>query len=274
MPVLRASQIDDLRELQTICQQRGADVVIIGAVAFRIFVEDADRETRDIDLAVAVDLEDLAAFYQLLGGLGWQRDSRNEQRWQTRRGSWIDLLPAGPRLRAQRKLVWPESGHVMSLAGFGHVFSNAVAVEVAPGLRVKVVPPPVLALLKMASYLDDPQGRAKDLIDIRRLLRAHAMGTERLFSDDVFAAELPDIEFAGAYLLGSDVKKIVTHEDLGLVNTFVATIAEAIEHAPALDLEGRDTERFRQQLAAFRKGLALPGSREGSMNKIDIDHDF
>src|SRR5579859_7663813 len=120
MTVLRRTQIEDLQELQAVCKRRGADLAIIGAIAYRIFVDDADRETRDVDLAVALDLEEMAAFLRLLEALGWQRDARNEQRWQTRRGSWIDLLPAGPALRAQGKLVWPESGHEMSLVGFTH----------------------------------------------------------------------------------------------------------------------------------------------------------
>jgi predicted nucleotidyltransferase len=255
MTVLRRSQIEDLQEVQTICKQQGADVVIIGAVAYRLFVDDADRETRDIDLAVALDLVDMLPFQKLLQGLGWQRDLRNEQRWQTRRGGWIDLLPAGPALRSQGKLVWPESGHVMSLAGFGHVFADSVFTELAPGFELKVVPPAVLALVKMGSYLDDPYGRAKDLADIRRLLRNYAMGSPRVFLDDVFRAELPDIEFADAFLLGLDMRALATEDDIALVESFLREVNPLIEAAPPLDFEGRDAERLKQQLSAFEKGF-------------------
>lgn len=258
MSILRPSQIEDLRELQTICKKQRADVVIIGAIAYRVFMNDADRGTRDIDLALALDLGDMAEFLKLLEGLGWQRDTRNEERWQTRRGSWIDLLPAGPALRAEGKLVWPESGHVMSLAGFAHVFTNSVFVELAPGFELKVIPPPVLALVKMGSYLDDPHGRAKDLLDIRRLLRDYATGTERVFSSEVFAAELPDIEFASALLLGLDMRAMATAADIGLVESFLQQVTPLAEEASALDFEGRDTERFKQQLSAFVKGFSRP----------------
>src|SRR5437899_2440123 len=114
MSIFGPAQIEDLRDLQKICDARGVEVVVIGAMAYRLFIEDAARETRDVDLALALDLEDMAAFRDLLGGQGWRRDERREQRWRTHRGSWVDLLPAGPRLRAQKKLIWPESGRVMS----------------------------------------------------------------------------------------------------------------------------------------------------------------
>ena len=126
MNILSLPKIEDLRDLQKICDARRVEVVLIGAMAYRLFIEDAARETRDVDLALALDLEDIAAFRELLGEQGWRRDERREERWRTRRGSWVDLLPAGPRL-GQKKLIWPESGRVMSLVGFDQVFRDAVA---------------------------------------------------------------------------------------------------------------------------------------------------
>jgi len=55
----------------------------------------------------------------------------------------------------------------MSLAGFDHVFRNSVTFSLGPELQCKVVPPPVVVLLKMASYADEPYGRVKDLVDLR-----------------------------------------------------------------------------------------------------------
>jgi predicted nucleotidyltransferase len=132
----------------------------------------------------------------------------------------------------------------MRLAGFGHVFRDSVEVELAAGLRFKVVPPPVLALLKMASYLDDPYGRAKDLIDIRRLLRYYERDTDRVFSDEVFAADLPDVEFASAFLLGLDLGIIATADDTQLIERFLTKAARSLE-------------------SAFRKGLTLRKLRSG-----------
>jgi predicted nucleotidyltransferase len=110
----------------------------------------------------------------------------------------------------------------------------------------------------MASYLDNPYGRRKDLIDFRRLLQFYEANTERIFSDAVFEARLSDIEFAGAFLLGYDMRVIVTPKDDELIKTFVDKVHAELEHAPAGDLEGRDTATFRNQLSAFAKGLRAP----------------
>jgi hypothetical protein len=71
MTIFTPAQLEDLREIQAVCRARGTDIVIIGAMAYRLFIHDVDRETRDIDLAVAVNREDIEPFYGLLAGLGW-----------------------------------------------------------------------------------------------------------------------------------------------------------------------------------------------------------
>jgi predicted nucleotidyltransferase len=113
----------------------------------------------------------------------------------------------------------------------------------------------VLALLKLASYADDPYGRAKDLVDLRRLLGRYERESDRLFSDAVFEAALPDIEFAGAFLLGLDVSAIAISDDRDVIARFLTRVQPRIDDAPAPDLDGRDTAQFQQQLAAFRQGL-------------------
>jgi predicted nucleotidyltransferase len=255
MTIFTPAQLEDLREIQALCQAKGTEIVIIGAMAYRLFIHDVDRETRDIDLAVAIDHEGIEPFYGLLAGLGWERVPRHEQRWLTTRGTLMDVLPAGAALRSRGRMEWPESGLSMSLAGFDHVFRNSVTVSLGPGLQCKVVPPPVLALLKMASYADDPYGRAKDLVDLRRLLGRYERESDRLFCDAVFAAELPDIEFAGAFLLGVDVGAIATPDDRDIIARFLTHVHPRIDDAPASDFEGRDTAQFQQQIAAFRQGL-------------------
>src|SRR6185369_3143044 len=99
MTALTPAQLADLEDLQAVCRTRNTEIVIIGAMAYRLFIDDVDRETYDIDLAVAVDMEDLTSFYGVLNGLGWQRVPRHEQRWRTARGKLMDILPAGPQLR-------------------------------------------------------------------------------------------------------------------------------------------------------------------------------
>ena len=121
MTIFTPAQLEDLREIQAVCQTQRTEIVIIGAMAYRLFIRDVDRETRDIDLAVAINHEDIEPFYSLLAGLGWERVRRYEQRWLTRRGTLMDVLPAGAALRSRGRMEWPQSGLSMSLAGFDHV---------------------------------------------------------------------------------------------------------------------------------------------------------
>jgi predicted nucleotidyltransferase len=58
--------------------------------------------------------------------------------------SIIDLLPAGPKLRAAKRIVWPESQFAMSLAGFDQVFQRSVPVKFATGAEFQVAPPAVI----------------------------------------------------------------------------------------------------------------------------------
>ena len=48
MTGLSSSQIDDMRSLQRICASQGAELVIIGAVAYQAFIDDHYRHTQDI----------------------------------------------------------------------------------------------------------------------------------------------------------------------------------------------------------------------------------
>jgi predicted nucleotidyltransferase len=260
MSAFSESQLQDLRDLQSVARDLGAEAVIIGAMAYRLFIEDADRQTYDIDLAIALDLDELERLGESLTALGWRPQETQEQRWMTSRDNRFDLVPAGPSLRKEGRIVWPRSGFVMSLAGFDHVFQDATPQDVGGGLLFKAVPPRVLALLKMASYLDDPHRRAKDLLDFRSLMQRYECDSERLFSDEVFQAGLPDVEFAGAFLLGGDLRTIATGADSSVVNLFLERTMgsdDLFSRSASVndDWATRDSAHFQQQLSAFLKGF-------------------
>lgn len=262
---LSESQRQDVADLLELCRTFNVDAIIIGATAYRLLMEDDQRHTLDIDLALALDVDAFLRFEVALTAMNWQHSSHEEQRWTTARGNRFDLLPAGPRLRKEGRLVWPRTGFVMSLAGFEHVFRRAVVQDVGGGLQVKVVPPAVLALLKMASYLDDPILRAKDLDDVKRLLRWYDHESARIFSDVVLEADLPDVEFASAFLLGLDMSGIAEDSDRRLVESFLALMNEAVAAAhPATssdaDWATREILRFERQLTAFEKAFSRPTS--------------
>jgi predicted nucleotidyltransferase len=256
---LSESQREDVRDLLTLCRPFGADVVIIGAVAYQLLIDDDDRHTRDIDLALALDLDDFARLEAVLARNNWQRSERLEHRWTTPRDNRFDLLPAGPQLRKAGQIVWPKTQSVMSLAGFEQVFRRALIQDVGSGLQVKVIPPTVLAILKIAAYMDDPVVRVKDLDDLHRLFRLYEHGSPRIFSDAVLKAALPDIAFASAFLLGLDVAAIAEPADVELLRAFLERMGYPAAPSEGTSLDDDWTTRraaeFRQQLAAFAQAL-------------------
>lgn len=200
-----------------------------------------------------------------LAARAWTQEPGREHRWRAPAGSIIDLLPVGPNVLAVRRMVWPASQFVMSLVGFEHVFARSVLVEIAPEVRFKVAPPPVIAILKIVAFLDDPHGRRKDLDDLRLLLRRYEERSGRLFSDDVFAAGIQDYECANAFLLGLDTGAIATDGDAKVVYQFLKRHeipAIELEELDPDDLPQRETLRFHMGLKAFRKGFETGRQRE------------
>ena len=55
---LLPEQIEALRQLKRAYQEAGVDAVIIGATAYRVWIDD-DRRTQDVDVALAVDIGQL-----------------------------------------------------------------------------------------------------------------------------------------------------------------------------------------------------------------------
>ncbi len=181
--MLTPTQLEDLAQLHGVAEQFEADVAIIGAAALLCFV-DIGRFTRDIDLVVALDLEDFTAFADELRTRGWTQEARSEHRWRGPSGSIIDLLPAGPGLRQAKRINWPDSEFEMSLVGFEHVFTRALPFSFAEGVQYRVAPPPVIALLKIIAFMDNQHGRKKDLLDLTELFRRYDAAGDRIFSDE------------------------------------------------------------------------------------------
>jgi predicted nucleotidyltransferase len=90
------------------------------------------------------------------------------------------------------------------------------------------------------------------------LFRRYDAASDRIFSDEVVAAELEDIDYANAFLLGMDVGTIATDEEVGFISAFLQ--AQSISDEELLELDREDIQqraalRCQEQLRAFRKGL-------------------
>lgn len=243
MPLeLTQDQIDDIREIRDLCAEFKVDFVIIGAIAFKLYFPDEDRFTEDIDTTIALDLDKFWEFTRSLEESGWKRDPIQEQRWRSRRRSYFDILPAGPELRRAKEIIWPKSQFAMSLVGFEHVFERAISHRIGPDLSVKTIPPVVLALTKVISFMDAPYRRQKDLTDIRSILDRYEEDSDRIFHDEVFEGRLSDISLANAFLLGLDLAQICSAEEFAIVQKFVRRFKE-------------EQDQFASKIAAFENGL-------------------
>lgn len=234
-------------------------------MAYKFHFPETERYTTDIDLTVALDLDDFAGLARMLTKLGWERDQKREHRWRSPRGTLIDLLPAGTKLREAKMLIWPESRFSMSLVGFDHVFAEAEAIKINNSLTVNVALVPALALLKIVAFLDRPYERQRDLDDLRGILSQYKEGSDRLFSDEVQAANLSDFSLTNAFLLGVDLRALCTAEEAPVVETFLARVSNEGDALWMLFVRAgrqagdRVEEVARMQLAAFGQGFRRTG---------------
>ena len=71
---LLPEQVEAVRQLKRACQEAGVDAVIIGATAYRVWIDD-DRRTQDVDVALAVDIDQLGSLTAACA----RRDGRRTQ---------------------------------------------------------------------------------------------------------------------------------------------------------------------------------------------------
>lgn len=200
-----------------------ADIVVVGAIAYQLHFSDDEIKTADIDFAIALDMVDFAKLQAALSSIGWDQNPKREERWRSKHGALLDLIPAGKALRESKQFTWPHSEFTMSLEGFDHAFSEAQPIKLADDLVLRVVPPVVLMLLKIIAFMDDPQRRGKDLPHIRALLSRYESDSDRVF------AEAPpglDYSLASAFLLGIDLRKLCIEEETELVSRFIALVGD------------------------------------------------
>ena len=164
----------------------GVDVVLIGAAALREFGLCRWRSTFDLDLTVALDQDEFPGPLENLAGI--RRDTRIEHLFHVD-SVRLDIVPAGPTLRAQGQIRWRD--RTMTLAGLHLAFTHAVSRTLAPDIVLRVAPPAVVALLKTIAYCDRPAERERDLGDFAELLERYVgEDDDRRFDDQVLAAGL------------------------------------------------------------------------------------
>jgi predicted nucleotidyltransferase len=266
-----------LKTLAKVLAEEGRDFVLIGATVPQILihfeegVEYSGRTTRDVDAVVkAVSWEDFEGMRQRLFKAGF-KPSPVLHRLLYDEDMMIDLIPYGSELVHDDHLKWPETDVIMSTLGVEEAFNYARQEEVASELSVRVVPIPVLVLLKIVAYMDRPEERARDLSDLVRCFEDYEEGnweSRRFEIGEVIVDDRPvEFEEAGAYLLGNEAGGLARPKSLVPVRALLDNIPD--EYAgpifQILKEEGRivNSERRRRELLRLFRVFAA-GLTEGA----------
>ena len=234
--------------------------VLVGASALGCFLDFRWRATNDIDISVSIEVDELPAGLDRLPG--WSADQRAEHRWLAPEDVKVDILPAGPNLRRAGILRWPRSGNEMSLLGQRLAFEQARDVQVASDFSIRVAPVPVVCVLKMVAYQDQPQARTRDLEDLAHIFDEYVPADDqRRYSDEVEAGI--EFEVVSAYLLGRDIGVLVNSKERAAVASFIAKVRDENDpHGTQARMANgaplswrRDPEALLARLKIFELGL-------------------
>lgn len=256
---LTPAQISALREVKEVWPDRAS--AVIGAAALGFYYEMDWRKTADVDLVVALEIDEFPG--RLAARPGWDQHPERAHELQSHHGVKLDILPAGPALLERGKIVWG-SGQVMSLVGIDLALRHAERHSVE-GLIVEVAPPVVVTILKMAAYLDRPQERLRDLDDIAYLLESYVDDSSPRFWDEALA--YGEYDLAPSYLLGVDIGRISEEPHLQIFAAFLSRLGDpdGIDHAQMLRRAPRrwstDERPLERRLQALRAGAMAEGRK-------------
>jgi hypothetical protein len=225
------------------------------------------RTTEDVDFVVQVN--DWAQHHKLVDHALESGFEKRPEEHRLRHGATdtlIDLVPYGGLEDPEGTIRWPVSEHEMSVWGMQESQEHAVALEVAPGLRVRAVTLPCLVALKMFAWLDrrhTDKGES-DLADANHILlhcgelavyetlRWEAYERASEIAESVGRVEqLSFTGHTGAALVGGMLQSVLRPQTKSHLIPIVQPLGEdawhpAIEHLVSL---ARDDEREREEVS-------------------------
>ena len=216
-----------LRSVDAVLRELGIEYFVTGAMArdillFGVHGIKPTRETRDIDLAIAIadwsQFENLKSRLVATGQFASTAGSAQRLIYKTQaqqRGYPLDIIPFGRIERPPALIAWPPDGtEVLNVAGYRDAHASAVEVEIVPGLVVPVASLAGLAILKFYAWVDRGKANPRDAFDLAAVMQkyADAGNDARLFGEEFPLLEAVDYDLsaAGTRLLGKDVSRIAT----------------------------------------------------------------
>jgi len=235
------------------------DLSLIGALALACALPRFRRQTNDVDITIALPLDEANAALARLPG--WIRTGRAEYEWRSASGTLVHAIPVDASSRKQGFLVWPSTGRRMSLVGMRHAFENTNPLSVAAGVTVRSASVPAVILMKSVAYQDRPRERERDVDDFATVMDVYIDGLETRRWDEARGVTRED---AGAYLLGRDVGRIADAAEMKSMEGFVrmlldgAGLATLVRVSPPL--LRANPRNVLSRLEAFRQGLVAGGA--------------
>lgn len=248
--------------------------LVIGATARimlleRIYGWPPGLGTNDIDFGVQIGNWDhyrqLCEF--IIRGGASETERTPTKRFRSKQDMIFDLVPYGGVENSNKQVFWPpHNDDVMTVRGFDAAASGAIPVIVNEKLTVPVVSPTGLCALKLFAWEERyTQHPGRDAKDIAYLLN----NIESLYSADTLHREYPDaieaadyqIERAGYYQLGRDVKNLLSENDYRFMISFISHEIEKNEDSILCRELHRYTsspsiEETRTALSYFYKGAS------------------
>ncbi len=234
-------------------------------VLYHVFGRDPGRQTRDIDTGILVP--DWDAFYRVKQALldaGLTVTKRTHRLHDPDSGMPIDIIPFGAIADAEGEIQWPpEHAVTMSVAGFQEAYDAALSVEMGQGYPIRVASLAGLTLLKLIAWRERGEESSKDAADfLTILLEYQHVQDDRLWESYIPAKRLDyDIERQGAFLLGYDLKMILSAptaspQTVSRING-LASVLDGFALAQYKSQHTCSYERVEQLLHDFWAGLAL-----------------
>ena len=270
---LDAATIGIFELIRDVAAAKNIKFFTIGAMARDLIFHhgygiEVGRATRDIDLAVQVS--DWDQFAQLKNGLletGSFNETNKVHKLVNDHGMQFDIVPFGTIKQQDGSISWlPDNAVKMNVLGFDEALEDAMPMKLNmnPHLEVLVVSPTSLVVLKLISWKDRPQERARDAIDIGFVINHYldAGNNERFFEDhsDIMASPFDYIE-SGARLLGRDIANLAKQETLStIIDLLEQQTAENSQHLLIQHMIARADEDSQfdialRNLMAIRDGI-------------------
>jgi predicted nucleotidyltransferase len=246
----------------------GASFMVAGATArdlllFHAHGIDTERQTKDVDLALLVETWDqyLALRQRLLASGQFSSPAPALHKFRFRTALEVDLIPFGGVERSDRTIEWPPDGSfVMVTFGFQEALRASVRVRLPGNVEISVPSLSALAMLKLLAWTarryTEP---AKDAPDFRLILRKYldTGNQDRLYGEamHLVMAEDFDYEVAGAWLLGTDMSRLLDPADREPLARLLAREIDESEAPQLIRDMGLDLARGIRLLRAVHTGF-------------------